>query len=70
MINVVVLQHCMGCVEGETGSRSATCVTCDVDKTDKVSIKVEEELDIKDEFPEIVASPSIKTENEVIFGSV
>jgi len=55
----------MGCVEGETGSCSETCVKCDVDGTEKVSIKVEEAVDIKDEIPEAITFPSIKTENEV-----
>jgi hypothetical protein len=52
----------MGYVEGETGSCSAACA---VDGTEEVSIKTEEELDIKDEIPEVVASPAIKTEHEV-----
>ena len=65
MIFVVVLQNCMGFVESETGSCIETCVTCDVDGSDEisikdgqtidvkdeVSIKVEEAIDIKDEFP-------------------
>ena len=65
MISVVVLQNVMGCVEGETGSCSETCVTCAVDGTEEVSIKVEEEIDIKDEIPEVITPPSIKTEHEV-----
>jgi hypothetical protein len=54
-------------VEGETGSCSETCVTCDVygteevsievedtiDIKEEVSIKVEGAIDIKDEFPEV-----------------
>jgi len=78
MICVVVLQSCMGCVEGETGFCSETCVTCD-DGTEEVSIefedtidikeedciKVEEAIDIKDEIPEAISFPSIKTEHEV-----
>ena len=44
MIYVVMLQNCVGFVEGETGYYSATCVTCDVDGTKEVSIKVEEAL--------------------------
>jgi hypothetical protein len=47
-----MLQNCMDCVEGETGSCSTTCVTCDADGTEGVGIKVEEAIDIKDEFPE------------------
>ena len=41
MICVVVLQNCMGFVEGETGSNSEPCVTCDVDGTEEVSINFE-----------------------------
>jgi hypothetical protein len=69
----------MGCVEGETGYCSETCVTCDVDGTEEFSIKleeaidvkeeviikVEEAVDIKDEIPEAVTFPPIKTEHEV-----
>jgi len=79
MICVVVLQNCMGFVEGETGSCSETCVTCDVDGTEEVSIevedvidlkeevsiKVEEAIDVKDKIPEAITFPSIKTEHEV-----
>jgi hypothetical protein len=59
MISVVVFQNCMGSVESEIGSCSEICVMCAVDGTYEISIKVEEELDIKDEIPEI------NTENEV-----
>jgi len=79
MICVVVLQNYMGFVEGETGSCSETCVTCDIDGTEEVSIKVEEPIDVKEEvsikveepfdieveIPEFVSVPSIKTEHEV-----
>ena len=65
MTCMVVLQNCMGFVEGETGSCSEMCVECDVVGTEEVSIKVEEELDLKDEMPEAVSFPTIKTENEV-----
>jgi hypothetical protein len=65
MICVVVLQNCVGFVEGETGYCSETCVTCDVDGTEEVSIKVEEAIDIKDEIPEAVSVPSFKTGHEV-----
>ena len=58
MICVVVLQNLMGFVEGAAGSFSDTCVTCDVDGTEEVSIKVEETINIKDEIPE-------ETEHEV-----
>ena len=66
-VYVVLLQNCTDAVEGETGSCSETCVTCDgdgseevsiefedtIDIKDEVSIKVEEAIDIKDEFPEV-----------------
>jgi len=79
MICVVMLQKCMGCVEGETSCCIETCVKCDVDGSDEisikdeqtidvkdeVSIKVEEAIDIKDEMPEAIILPPIKSENEV-----
>jgi hypothetical protein len=40
MIVVVVLQNCMGCVEGGTGSCSETRVMCAVDGTEEVSINL------------------------------
>jgi len=39
-------------------------VTCDVDGTEEVNIKVEEAVDMKDEIPEAVTFPLIKTEPE------
>jgi len=54
-------------VEGETGSCIETCVTCDFGRTEVVSIKIEDAIDIKDEFAEAVSVPSIKTEHEVRF---
>jgi len=80
MICVVVLQNCIDFVEGETGSCSETCVMCDADGNEEVSIifeetvdikeeasiKVEEAIDIKDEIPEAISFPSIKTEHEVM----
>ena len=79
MICVVVLQNCMGFVEGETGSCNETGVECDVDGSEEVStkaeevldikeeviIKVEESIDIKEEIPEAISFPLIKTEQEV-----
>jgi hypothetical protein len=65
MVCVVVLQDCVGCVEGETGSCSEKCVTGAVNRIEEVSIKVEEAIDIKDEIPEVATFPSIKTECEV-----
>jgi hypothetical protein len=57
-------------MEGEAGSCSATCVTCDTDGTEGVSIKVEEAIDIKDEFTETVTFSEIKPELEVRLGVV
>ena len=79
MICVVVLQNCMGFVEGETVSWTETGVECDVDGSEEVStkvvealdikeeisIKVEDGLDVKDEIPEAVSFPTMKTEQEV-----
>jgi len=52
----------MGFVEGEIGSCS---VTCDVGRTEEVTVKVEEAVDIKDEILEATSFPRIKTEHEV-----
>ena len=65
MICVVLLQNCMGFVVGETGCCVETCVECDVDGTEEVSIKVEEAVDIKNEIPEAISFPPIKTEQVV-----
>jgi hypothetical protein len=64
MICEMVLQNCMGFVEGVTGSCIETCVMCDGDGTEKGSIKVEEAVDIKDEIPEAVTFSPIN-EHEV-----
>jgi hypothetical protein len=47
MICLALLQICLDFVEGTTGSCIETCVTCDVDGTEEVSIKFEEAIDIK-----------------------
>jgi len=79
VICVVVLQNCVGFVEGDTGSCSEAGVKCDDVGTEEVSMKVEEALDIKeeviikveeavdikDEIPESIIFPPIKTEQEV-----
>ena len=66
MICVALLQDGMDVVEGETGSSSETnSVTCDVEGTVEVCIKVEDATDISDEIPEAVTSSAIKTEQEV-----
>jgi hypothetical protein len=68
----------VGFVEGETVYCNDTCVTCDVDGTEEVSIKVEEAIDmkeevcvnfeaiyLKDETLDAAIFPPIKTEQEV-----
>jgi hypothetical protein len=55
----------MGLVGVGTGSCTETCVPCDVDGTEEVSIKVEETVDIKDEIPEATSFSPINTEHEV-----
>ena len=62
---MAVLQNCTCFVDGGTGSCSETCVARDVGGSEEVSIKVEEVIDIKDEIPEAISFPPIKTENEV-----
>jgi len=66
-------------VEGETGSSSEACATCDVDGTEEVGIRVEDaidikeevsfkvegSIDIKDEVPEAISCPPFKTECKV-----
>ena len=65
MIFVDVLQNCVDCVEGETGSCSETCVMCDADGTQEFGINVEEATDTKSEIPQLVMYPEIKTEREI-----
>jgi hypothetical protein len=55
----------MCCVERETGPCSETCVTCDVDGTEEGCMKVEETVDIRNEIPEAISFPPLKTEHEV-----
>jgi hypothetical protein len=55
----------MDVVASETGSCNDTCVMRDVDGTEEIGIKVEEAIDIKDEIPEAITFPPIKTEAEV-----
>jgi hypothetical protein len=54
----------MDVVEGDPGSYSETCVMCDDDGTDVVSVKVEDAIDIKDEIPEAVSFPPVKKEDK------
>ena len=65
MICVVVLQNCMGFMEGETCSCNETGVECDVDGTEEVSTEVEDAIGIKGEIAEAISYPPMKTEQEV-----
>jgi hypothetical protein len=62
---VVLLEDCMGLVEGDTGYCGDTCVTGDVDGTVEGSVQVEETVAVKGEIPEAIKFPPIKTEHEV-----
>jgi len=76
---VVVLQNCVGFVEGETGSCNETDVECDVggieefnieaenalDIKEELGIKVEDAVDIRSETPEAILFVPVKTEQEV-----
>jgi hypothetical protein len=64
VICVVLLQNCVGFVEGETGYCSETCVMCGVDGTGE-GIILEEAIDIKDETSQATTFQPIKTEHEV-----
>ena len=55
----------MDFVEDGTGSDSERFVTFDGDGNDEVGIKFEDAIDIKDEIPEAISFPPIKTEHEV-----
>ena len=77
--SVVLLQNCMGLIKGEPDSGSEACVTAlddgseefslEVEEADindyETKIKVEELVDIKEENPEAIIFPPIKTEPEV-----
>jgi hypothetical protein len=65
VICVVLFQDSLGFVESETGYCSETCVTCDVDGTRELSSQAEETMGIKEEIPEAIKFPPIKTEHEV-----
>jgi len=54
----------MCCVEGETGSCNETCLTCDVDRTEEVSIKFEDTIDVKEEVS-IKAEEAINVKDEI-----
>jgi hypothetical protein len=62
---VVLLEDCMGLVEGETGYCSDTCATGGVGGTGEGSDQVEETVAIRGEISEAVKFPAINTEHEV-----
>ena len=76
---MVVLQNCLDVLEGENDNCSGTGVTCDDGGTEEVSMKVEDIIDIKEEFsinlehsvdikneiPEAITFTLVKTEQEV-----
>jgi len=61
---VVVLQNCIGFVEGGTGACNEAGVECDMDRTE-VSTEDEDAIDVMDETPEAISFPTIKNEQEV-----
>jgi hypothetical protein len=72
IIGLVVLQNCLGFVEGETVSCNETRVKYEVDGTGEISIKVEEALDIMEEVSikveealDIMEEVSIKVEEAI-----
>jgi len=62
---VVVLQNCVGFVEGETGACNEAGVEFDVDGTGEICTEVEDAIVVKDEIPEALIFLPIKTEQEV-----
>ena len=76
---MVVLQNCIGFVEGETGACNEAGVVFDVGGNDEfiveeeeamhikeeVSFKVEDDIEVKEETPEAISFPTVKTEQEV-----
>jgi riboflavin synthase alpha subunit len=58
--------NCMDVVEGESASYSGSCVTSVDDGTEEVSIKVEKAIDVKDEIPQAIIFPPVRTEQEVM----
>ena len=62
---LVVLQNCIGFVEGETGSSNEAGVVFDVDGKEELIMKFEDAIDVKEEAPEAITFPTVKTEQEV-----
>jgi hypothetical protein len=52
-------------VEIEAGSYVDTCVKCDVDGTEDVSVKIEETSDTKEEILEAIYFQPVNNEDEV-----
>jgi hypothetical protein len=62
---VVLLEDCMGLVEGESGYCRDTCVTGGVGGTGEGGVQVEETAAIRGEISEAVKFPAINAEHEV-----
>jgi hypothetical protein len=62
---VVLLEDCMGLVEGETGSCRDTCLTGGVGGTREGSVQVKETVAVRSEISEAVKLPAINAEHEV-----
>ena len=74
--SVVVLQNCMGLIKDEPDSGGEACVTALDVRTEEgkmevqeFDIKAEETLDIKEEYSEGIACPTVKAEPEVSVGA-
>jgi hypothetical protein len=63
--SVVMLQNCRGLIKDEPDSGSEASVTSLDDGTEDGKLKVEELVDVKEENPEMIKFPPIKTEPEV-----
>jgi len=61
----VVLQNCVGLIKDEPDSCSESCVTTLDIGTEEGNIEVEDSVDIKEENPEAIKFPPIKTEPAV-----
>jgi hypothetical protein len=62
---VVLLEDCVGLVEGETGYCSDTCVTGGVGGTGEGSVQVEETVAVRGDIPEAIKDSPINTDLEV-----
>jgi hypothetical protein len=63
--SVMMLQNCMGLIKVERDSDTEECMTSLDNGTEEGNIKIEELVDVKEENPEAIKFPPIKTEPEV-----